>query len=74
MVYLVRGVLSTRNDAALRVEGTLGGGWAVVGAALRAIPRPIKDWAYLWVAKRRRKVASGSCPLPDPTLLGRTLP
>ncbi|MCW5767804.1 MAG: DUF393 domain-containing protein [Phycisphaeraceae bacterium] len=74
MVYLDRGVLSTRSDAALRVLGTLGGGWAVFGAALRAIPRPIRDWVYLWVAKRRRRVALRACPTPDPTLLGRTLP
>ncbi|MBX3362333.1 MAG: DUF393 domain-containing protein [Phycisphaeraceae bacterium] len=74
MVYLDRGVLSTRSDATVRVLGTLGGGWAVVSAALRLIPRPIRDWAYLWFAKRRHRFTPGACPMPDPTLLSRTLP
>jgi predicted DCC family thiol-disulfide oxidoreductase YuxK len=44
----------TRSDAALAIVAGLGGAWRLV-AALRLVPRPIRDALYGFVARRRRR-------------------
>ncbi len=55
----------TRSGAALRILAGLGGGWRAA-ALLLAVPRPLRDAAYDWVARRRRRWFGGSeACLPD---------
>jgi len=41
-----------RSDAALAIITGLGKGWRLA-ALLRIIPRPVRDWVYDWVARKR---------------------
>jgi len=43
-----------RSDAALAALGRLGGGWRLAGL-LRAVPRPLRDAVYRFVARRRTR-------------------
>lgn len=49
-----------RYRAALAICRYLGGGWALLGAAGRVVPRAVGDAAYDWVARRRRRLAGGA--------------
>lgn len=42
-----------RSRAALAAVARLGGAWRAVAALLRLLPRPLRDAAYDWVARRR---------------------
>lgn len=42
----------TESDAILRVMAGFGGAWRLA-ALLRAVPRPLRDWAYRTVARNR---------------------
>jgi predicted DCC family thiol-disulfide oxidoreductase YuxK len=42
----------TESDAVLRVMAGFGGAWRLC-VLLRAVPRPIRDWAYRSVARNR---------------------
>jgi predicted DCC family thiol-disulfide oxidoreductase YuxK len=57
-----------RSDATLRVLDYLGGGWSILAALGRIIPRAIRDAIYDLVARHRhRLVRDGeSCVLPSP--------
>jgi predicted DCC family thiol-disulfide oxidoreductase YuxK len=62
----------TRSDAALEVLSRLDGGWQYL-AAVRAMPQPLRDWAYGEFA-RQRFVLFGrrdSCMVPTPELQER---
>jgi predicted DCC family thiol-disulfide oxidoreductase YuxK len=62
----------TRSDAALEVLSRLDGGWQYF-AAVRAMPQPLRDWAYGEFA-RQRFVLFGrrdSCMVPTPELQER---
>ena len=63
-----------RSTAALRVARRLGGAWPLVGILL-AIPRPLRDAAYGWLARRRRRWFGRveRCPVPGPELAERFL-
>lgn len=63
-----------KSDALLRVASYLGGWWRVTLAA-RAIPRPVRDWAYACFAAIRYRVAGRyeTCPLPTPEVRARFL-
>jgi predicted DCC family thiol-disulfide oxidoreductase YuxK len=43
-----------RSEAALRVADYLGFPWRAMTVA-RLIPRPLRDWGYDWVARRRHR-------------------
>jgi predicted DCC family thiol-disulfide oxidoreductase YuxK len=60
--------LLTRSDAAVFVLHELGGGWRVLGAIFRVLPRALRDAVYNLIARNRYKVFGkfDSCPLPDP--------
>lgn len=71
------GRLLSRSDAALHVLERLGGVWRAIGTAGRAIPRPLRDWAYDGVARIRRRLFAApkeSCPLLPPHLRERFEP
>lgn len=54
-----------RSDAVLAVLSYLGGGWRLLGALGRLVPRVVRDGAYDLVARHRRRLASNDvCLLP----------
>jgi len=64
-----------RSDAALAVAGYVGGGWAVLAAMGRLVPRPIRDAAYDFFARHRYRWFGryDACPLPLPEVRRRFL-
>lgn len=67
--------LFTRSEAALRLLDHVGGIWRVV-SWLRLIPRPIRDWVYDGIARRRYQWFGkfAACPLPPSEWRDRFLP
>jgi predicted DCC family thiol-disulfide oxidoreductase YuxK len=55
-----------RSDAILGCLSVLGGGWALLAAVARLVPRLLRDIAYNWFARNRHGLfANGeSCTLP----------
>lgn len=68
------GRVYAHSAAALRIVRQLNGLWPVC-YALIAIPRPLRDFLYRFVARRRYRWFGrlDSCPLPDPALADRFL-
>lgn len=66
--------VSTRSTAILRIARNLRGPWPLAAAFL-IIPRPLRDWAYNQVAKRRYRWFGkrDSCMMPTPELRSRFL-
>lgn len=64
VVVVDEGRALVRSEAVLRVLRRLGGGWHLlrIGAV---IPRPVRDWAYDQVARRRRHLCQNPGPRPD---------
>ena len=64
-----------RSDAALAIVAGLGKGWRLA-AVLRIIPRPIRDWLYDWVARKRFQWYGrrDACRIPTPEEGERFLP
>lgn len=63
------GRLRLRSDAAAYALGRLGGIWRLGGSLLRAIPRPLRDRGYDFVAAVRHRIfarPSEACPLIPP--------
>lgn len=74
-VYLLEnGQLYERSEAVLRVLGQLDSGWHRA-AALRVVPRPLRDLAYNVVARYRYQLLGkhAACRLPTPELARRFL-
>jgi predicted DCC family thiol-disulfide oxidoreductase YuxK len=59
----------SRSDAAIAVLRELGGGWAALGVALRALPLWLRNWGYNLVARNRYRTFGkyDSCPIPSVT-------
>jgi predicted DCC family thiol-disulfide oxidoreductase YuxK len=55
-----------RRDAVLAVLRHLGGGWSVLAALGRLVPRALCDALYDAVARRRFTLAARACLLPRP--------
>jgi predicted DCC family thiol-disulfide oxidoreductase YuxK len=71
------GTLLFRSDATLHILGRLGGGWRALAAALRVVPRPLRDVVYGWVARSRRRwfaTPDDACPVVPPDLRARFAP
>jgi predicted DCC family thiol-disulfide oxidoreductase YuxK len=71
------GTLLVRSDATAHILAKLGGGWRILAALLRAIPRPLRDAAYDWIAQRRKRwfAAPGdACPVVPAHLRTRFVP
>jgi predicted DCC family thiol-disulfide oxidoreductase YuxK len=64
--------VSTRSDAMLKVANYLGGPWRVA-AALRILPRGLRDWGYDLFARWRYRLFGrfDSCPIPAPDVRDR---
>lgn len=76
VVLLENGRLFTRSDAVLRVLAIVGGPWAALAAAALMVPRPLREWAYRYVARRRLGWfgTADACRLPARDERGRFLP
>ena len=59
--------LTARSDAVIVLLRNLGGLWGAVGVALSILPKPLRDWAYGAVARRRYRIFGkyDACMLPE---------
>ncbi len=60
--------LHSHSTAAILALNDIGGMWKIASILL-IIPKPVRDWAYHFVARRRYRwfgKKEFSCPLPDP--------
>jgi predicted DCC family thiol-disulfide oxidoreductase YuxK len=60
------GTVLLRSDAIAQILTAIGGRWGMVGRALRAVPRPIRDAGYNLVARNRKRLAKAPadvCPV-----------
>jgi predicted DCC family thiol-disulfide oxidoreductase YuxK len=57
----------TRSDAVILVLRKLGSFWRAVSVALSLFPKPLRDWGYGVVARRRYRIFGQyeTCPLPE---------
>lgn len=53
-------VALVRSDALLAIASYLGGGWSVLGAMSRIIPRALRELGYRAIAANRRRLAFGA--------------
>jgi len=74
VVQRADGALLVRSAAVVHVLRRLGGGWAVLGAAIRLIPKRVRDGLYDWIARIRYRLfarPAGICPVIPPELRKR---
>jgi predicted DCC family thiol-disulfide oxidoreductase YuxK len=64
----------TKSDAALETARRIGGAWSLA-AAVKLVPRALRDTLYDWVARNRyaRFGKSDECWVPTPELRARFL-
>ena len=62
IVLLEDNVPYIRSDATLKVMRLMGGPWKILAMLGRLIPRPLRDYAYTWVARNRGKFST-SCSI-----------
>lgn len=64
-----------RSDAAISILRELGGFWTIIAAALRILPKWLRDWGYNVVARHRYRIFGRyeSCPLPEENYQDRFL-
>lgn len=77
VVLTAEGALLTRSAGVIALLLELGGGWRVLAAALRVVPRPLRDAAYDLVARVRRSLFAAPadvCPMIPPELRARFEP
>jgi predicted DCC family thiol-disulfide oxidoreductase YuxK len=73
-VYVAGGHILTRSAALVHILGRLGGAWRLLGGMISAVPRPVRDAAYDFVARIRYAVfgrRDQSCPVVSPELRAR---
>lgn len=60
--------LLARSDAVVFILRRLGGFWGFLGIISRLAPRPLREWAYRFVARHRYRVFGryDTCLLPGP--------
>ena len=65
-----------RSDAVCRILQYLGGPWRLLGSVGLAVPRPLRDAVYRFIARIRYRVFGtvAACGLPDPETRRRFLP
>ena len=74
VVLITKGKAFIRSDAGIRALLACGGVWKLFGVFL-IVPKPLRDWLYLWVAKRRKRFfAKRACPIPTAEERARVLP
>lgn len=66
----------TDTDAIIRVLARLGGPWRALAAALRCLPRGLRDASYRLLARHRYRLFGRrqACTVPDPDSHARFLP
>lgn len=77
VVLTPKGKLLLRSDAVIAIARTLRAPWRQLGAALRFVPRPLRDLGYRAVARVRRRLAPAPktlCPIVPKHLRARFLP
>lgn len=74
VVFVADGRCHTESDAALQVAGVLSPPWRWL-SALQAVPRPLRDGVYRWVARHRYRWfgTRDACRLPTPETRARFL-
>jgi predicted DCC family thiol-disulfide oxidoreductase YuxK len=74
VVLVTRSGAYVRSTAALEVMRYLGGVWSLF-IALYVLPRPLRDWGYDFIAKRRYRIWGRveACALPSPENRARFL-
>ncbi len=74
ILLIDEGELYQRSDAVLRIAARLRPPWPAI-ALLRAVPRPLRDAVYDYVARNRYRWfgRKQSCPTPDPEMRDRFL-
>jgi len=74
IVLVHHGTARVRSDAAIGIARLLGFPWSLV-AVMWVIPRPIRDWAYRFVARHRYKIfgTRETCRVPEPGQRDRLL-
>jgi predicted DCC family thiol-disulfide oxidoreductase YuxK len=71
------GRLRVKSDGTIHILERLGGGWRLLAAALRLVPRRLRDAGYDFVARNRTGWfgrTEEACPLVPPHLRGRFAP
>lgn len=73
-LYIEDGRAYTSMEAVIRAGMRLGG-WGRSLAALRLLPRPLRDWLYRRIARNRYRLFGHTdiCSLPDPALRRRLI-
>jgi len=78
VVAVYQGRARLRSDAVLQALSVLGGPWWLLAALGRLIPRPLREAAYRFIARRRYRWFGRhdgeACPLPSPAERTRLLP
>jgi predicted DCC family thiol-disulfide oxidoreductase YuxK len=68
-----KGMAWSGMEAIIRIGERLGG-VARIAAALRVLPRPVREWIYRRIARNRYRLGrSDMCASPDPALRARLL-
>lgn len=68
------GSLLVRSDAFIHVLRRLGGGWGILAGVTAVVPRPVRDFAYDFIARIRYRVFGRRdelCPIVPPELRSR---
>ena len=73
-LFIDQGVAHSDFDAVI-YAGRLFGGWGKLTAVLRVLPKPIRDWLYIRLARNRYAVfgKKDMCALPDPDFQKRLM-
>jgi len=69
VVQTEQGALLVRSDALIHILRRLGGGWRFLGGLISAVPRPVRDLGYDFVARIRYGVfgrREDLCPVVPP--------
>jgi predicted DCC family thiol-disulfide oxidoreductase YuxK len=56
IVLTGEGSLLVRSNAFVHILERLGGGWRVLAGILAAVPRPVRDWVYDFIARNRYRI------------------
>ena len=69
------GRFTRQSSAIVRILWTIGGWWKLVGTLLWLIPKPLRDLAYVLIAKNRYRLFGKRdfCRLPSPEEQARIL-